>query len=328
MVRADFLDGWRGLAISLVLVAHFGDLGRILGMDLGRLGVDLFFVLSGLLMSQILFENRTPLLVFYRRRISRILPAFFVYVVVIYSISTALGRSFSPTELISSLLFLRTYVQPGIWESSVEIHHLWSLNVEEHSYILLAAVAAIPILRRRAPIVLIALALLTYVAIRLYMARGVTGSELRTECAATWLLLSAGYRQIAPRVQVPPWLPIAALVFGVACYHESAHWAARLLASPFLLAFAVNHIGDAYSWAVGCLRFSPLRYLGLWSYSLYLWQQPFYLNVGLKPLAFGLAMLCGLASYYALENPARKWLNANWGKSNLSTDLSLSASRD
>ena len=54
----DYLDGWRGLAIALVLQSHFLAIG---GFNSGRLGVHVFFVLSGLLMGRILFIKRVPL---------------------------------------------------------------------------------------------------------------------------------------------------------------------------------------------------------------------------------------------------------------------------
>ena len=61
----EYLDGWRGVAIGMVLLSHFFRLSY----NAGRFGVDLFFVLSGFLMARILFEQRTPIAAFYRRPI-------------------------------------------------------------------------------------------------------------------------------------------------------------------------------------------------------------------------------------------------------------------
>jgi peptidoglycan/LPS O-acetylase OafA/YrhL len=74
--RIDYLDGWRGLAILLVLVAHFLQLKW---MDLGTMGVDVFFVLSGMLMANILFVKKVSLTIFYKRRISRVFPVFIIF---------------------------------------------------------------------------------------------------------------------------------------------------------------------------------------------------------------------------------------------------------
>ncbi len=84
--RIDYLDGWRGIAILLVLQSHFLPLSNWLDIDSGRLGVDAFFCLSGLLMSNILFIKRTPLRDFYIRRASRILPAFLCFTTIVFSI--------------------------------------------------------------------------------------------------------------------------------------------------------------------------------------------------------------------------------------------------
>ena len=72
--RIGYLDGWRGFAILCVLEAHFVGFFESFRFDFGRFGIDVFFSLSGMLMAGILFEQRMPLGLFYRRRISRILP--------------------------------------------------------------------------------------------------------------------------------------------------------------------------------------------------------------------------------------------------------------
>ena len=74
--RVAVWDGWRGIAISMVLCGHFYDI-KWLWED--RMGVDIFFVLSGMLMSIILFDKRQSLKDFYIRRLSRIYPALLVF---------------------------------------------------------------------------------------------------------------------------------------------------------------------------------------------------------------------------------------------------------
>jgi peptidoglycan/LPS O-acetylase OafA/YrhL len=64
------------------------------------------------------------------------------------------------------------------------------------------------------------------------------------------------------------------------------------------------------------LAWGPLRSIGIWSYSLYLSQQPFYrlALVGKLslPIAFVLAVACGIASFYLIEQPARRFINRRW----------------
>lgn len=310
--RFLYLDGWRGLAILLVLVAHFWDI-RV--PTIGRMGVDLFFVLSGLLMSQILFEKRMPIGKFYRRRISRILPVFLLFVLTVWIGWSHRGASWE--ELLTTLSFTRTYyTHPMILHSVLPDINLWSLNVEEHCYVLLATIAAFSPLRTRATLILFVLAVLTIPAIKLHF---ISGSHVpysyTTECASAGLLLSAGYRRrFAARWTAPPWAAPLALGAAVLCYCGFAPWYARFMVGPPLLAFSVNHIQQSWNWVVAVLEWRPLRELGILSYSIYLWQQLFlsYRNDFPYHTAILFALGAGVISYWLFEKPARTWINAHW----------------
>jgi peptidoglycan/LPS O-acetylase OafA/YrhL len=309
--RIEYLDGWRGVAIGMVLIAHFMP---ILWWDSGRFGVDLFFVLSGFLMARILYEQRTPIGVFYRRRISRIIPALLLFFAVVVGAYGAGGDWVGWKQLAGLLTFTRTYMAPPIWDMTVPVNNTWSLNVEEHCYVILSLVAAITVLRARASVVLGVLAMLTLVAIVVHLRLSHSTDApwlLNTECAATGLLASAAYRLWAKGRSVPGWVPWIAIGLAAACYLP-VHWALSAMVSPFLLAFAVNHAGSL--WGVKALEFAPLRWLGLISYSVYLWQQPLHRGRwGLTGLA--LSLLIGAASFYLFESPIRRWLNENWNPS-------------
>jgi peptidoglycan/LPS O-acetylase OafA/YrhL len=88
------------------------------------------------------------------------------------------------------------------------------------------------------------------------------------------------------------------------------------------LAIGVLLVGHFFPEAPALVRtalsLAPLRQLGIWSFSIYLWQQPFYLLVGKGKLplwaGFPLALLAGIASFYVIESPARRYLNRVWGK--------------
>jgi hypothetical protein len=79
--HVDYLDGWRGGVVLLLLVGHLELLPTISGHSFytGRLGVECFFVLSGRLMAEILFVRQTPIGIIYWRRISRIFTAFWLF---------------------------------------------------------------------------------------------------------------------------------------------------------------------------------------------------------------------------------------------------------
>lgn len=321
MQHVKYLDGWRGLAISCVYLSHFLPLP---GFSFGRFGVDLFFVLSGRLMSEMLFEARTPLPTFYRRRASRILPVFVLFIGVMILMAIAMDLSWPPGEILSSVFFLRTYLpETPIWSSAVPIGHFWSLNVEEHSYVFLALIAAVPLLRNREGWFLLAMAALSLMITAWYWKNPAIAPDdypLRTECAAVGLLLSAAWRQVRRYFAslIRPWMAPIALLFGASCYLWAAPSWTKLLIAPFFLAFALNEIGDSYRVLVRALEWKPICIVGVWSYSLYLWQQPLYTFAKdgklHTALAFALAVSAGLLSFYFFERPTRDWLNKNWGR--------------
>src|SRR5437660_1401941 len=102
----NYLDGWRGLAIGCLLVGHFFP---VPGINLGAIGVNLFFVLSGLLMGRLLFLRETPIALFYRRRVSRIFPAHLTFLVLVGTAYWALGIEIQWGELFRALLFVNNY---------------------------------------------------------------------------------------------------------------------------------------------------------------------------------------------------------------------------
>jgi peptidoglycan/LPS O-acetylase OafA/YrhL len=316
--RVAYLDGWRGLAILFVLQSHFLTLHFI---ESGRLGVDVFFCLSGFLMSRILFVQRMPLALFYKRRISRIFPVFALFVTLVFGVAWWKAQPHAIGEFLATLLFLRTYVpaEPDIWHTGLPIGHLWSLNVEEHCYVLLSGLTLVAILRGREYLALLALGMLA-IAIHLFYIRhpgfAPDSFEIRTEAAASHLLVSAGYFHLRQHVHavVRPWMPVAAFALALCCYLYLAPWWASIVVSPLLLAFAVNHLDRLPASLLSILSAAPLRQFGLCSYSLYLWQQPFYeFRQWLPPgVPLILALAAGIASFYVFENPVRSWLNRHW----------------
>jgi peptidoglycan/LPS O-acetylase OafA/YrhL len=307
-----YLDGWRGIAVTMVLISHFANVPNF---SEGRFGVDLFFVLSGLLMANILFVKRTPLKTFYKRRITRIIPLTFLYALVAYISASFVGLEFTSTEVASTLLFLRTYFpeNPHIWSSTVPIGHYWSLNVEEHCYIVLGIMAFFIRDRTKAGITLIILgiaAILTDIAY-VYTPGSPIEHSLRTECASAPLLLSAGYCLIREKVDIlfHPTIPLLTLSIAALTYTSWSPWWLRYLA-PFLLAYSVNNMDRTYLTVKNIFSNKVIRIVGVWSFSIYIWQQPFYVNKELfGNFAIIPAMLTGVLSYYFFESPLRTWLN-------------------
>ena len=316
-------DGWRGLAIACVLIGHFGQTAFI---KEDRLGVDLFFALSGLLMARLLFEKRTKLKTFYVRRFSRIFPALLAFVIFCFAVASLLGWAYTPLEVLTNLTFLRTYVpaEPHIWSGDVPVKNLWSLNVEEHTYVILSLLAALALTLQRTRIALFLLGLMSVGVSLIYNATENyqdTFFLLRTECAISFIVIPAAYRlHLATRTtsrRVAAWWPPLALLLAAACYLEAAPFWLSFTLPPFLLAFAVNHLTDVRGVFLRLLSSKALRLLGLWSYSVYLWQQPFYEYKWALPgpywgLPLALALVTGILSFALIESPVRDFINRRW----------------
>ena len=314
-------DGWRGMAILMVLCGHFFDI-KWLWED--RMGVDVFFVLSGMLMSGILFEKRMSLRDFYIRRFSRIYPAFLVFVLSMFAVGIVFAIDFKWSELVASLFFLRTYLpaDPGIWSSGLPTGHLWSLNVEEHAYLFLSAVTLFLVDRKYIAVALLLVALGT-VVLSFYYYFSLAEPEfklylIRTESAVVFILFSAGYGLLTRKynVELPSIVPFVCLLLALVCYANAAPDWLIFTACPVLLGVTVNHLKNLPALVSRLLTNPVIRYFGLWSYSIYLWQQFFYEYSwripGGKLVALALAILIGVASYYLLEQPARRWINTRW----------------
>ncbi|WP_210486187.1 acyltransferase family protein [Rufibacter aurantiacus] len=141
--RLQSLDFLRGCAITIVFVTHFGV------WDLQAIGVDLFFVLSGHLVSLSLWsalnktESRKSYLVFFLKRLFRIIPAYYFFLIFGYFLALLLFKDISPQdiplpkEFPQYFLFYRNYGGPP---SRWSMEHLWSLSVEEQFYWILPAI--------------------------------------------------------------------------------------------------------------------------------------------------------------------------------------------
>ncbi|HYV34423.1 MAG TPA: acyltransferase [Gemmataceae bacterium] len=151
------LDLLRLLAVVFVLGRHLGSppsswpeplrLPFLMWVQGGWVGVDLFFVLSGFLVSGLLFTEykaRGSLGIgrFYTRRGWKIYPPFYVLIATTVIVSLAQGESIPPERLWPELLFLQSY-WIGLWG------HTWSLAVEEHFYLLLPLALTVMLRRNR-----------------------------------------------------------------------------------------------------------------------------------------------------------------------------------
>lgn len=320
--RIEYLDGWRGVAILLLLIGHFVPLP---GLSLGTTGVDFFFALSGLLMGKLLFTQKTPIPTFYRRRISRIFPAHYVFLGALIVYFLLINKEVDWKAVCVSALFLYNYFPILGHDVTMPFGHIWSLSVEEHSYILLSLVA---ILSRRGwinPTKVVGFLALVSASFgilypMLFSGLTLTKMMMHTEVRGFSIFISVFFLLLFEKVKIPalPWETYLALIcFSVALYWWSIPGQLTLIVGSGLLALIVNLLHVAPNSVHRVLSIKPLRQFGMWSFSIYLWQQPFYMAYG-ENFSWWLAGICGvlmgIVSFYFVERPARKYLNNTWGK--------------
>lgn len=312
--RISTLDGWRGMAILLVLAGHFSPI-----RPLGAFGVELFFVLSGRLMAGILVGQKQPLRTFARRRAFRILPALSIYVALI-SCAALLGNV--PTgKLVRSataaVLFFSNYLIGG--DILTVFQHTWSLAVEEHSYMFLAVLVLFAGRSgdRVGRLTLgLAILLMTVAAMRWFSGNN-AWLYLHTESRAASILVSFGIATQASRIvqrlprSILPWLAPLALGGAMSLWLLQVPAPVTYTLGTVLLAIAVNVVEHSHNSVLRIFGDPGVRWFGIVSFSLYLWQQPFYEAhaTGTSALvAVPAALLFGVASYYLVEVPSRHLL--------------------
>jgi peptidoglycan/LPS O-acetylase OafA/YrhL len=162
--RIPALDGARAIAVLLVMGYHAG----IAGFEGGRAGVDVFFVLSGFLITALLLEERTRhgairLGAFYMRRVLRLYPALVVATLLALALSALKvpifgGSSSSFRSTLEAapfaLLYTANIPRAAGWSGGGYLGHTWSLSIEEQFYLLWPLVVIVVMRRRLTPVVL------------------------------------------------------------------------------------------------------------------------------------------------------------------------------
>ncbi len=302
------LDGLRAIAVASVFLYH----SRIDWLPGGFLGVDLFFVLSGYLITSLLLveweaRNQIDLRRFWMRRARRLLPALVVVVLgslILASIFARQDLARTRSDVVSSLLYYANWHQIianhsyfNLMGNPSLLQHTWSLGVEEQFYIvwpLLLVPGLVLIGRKRLPMIVIAGIAASAALMWILYTNPNNPSRVYygTDTRAFLLLMGILLALVWPRIEglgrralpVLELLGIAALVGSVLLFLQMQDFNPTLyqggdLAAAFcftVLIAAVAHPRLGIGQALGV---APLRWIGERSYGIYLWHWPIILLV-------------------------------------------------
>jgi peptidoglycan/LPS O-acetylase OafA/YrhL len=312
------LDAIRGLAIGLVLLRHAWP--SVFGAG-GFVGVELFFVLSGYLITSILlheFESgRVSYRRFYINRILRLVPALTLMVLFVLLVVAVFDPLSDRTFLLSGGVRGLTYTDdiPRLPLHPLnELTHLWTLAIEEQFYIiwplLLIAFASRGARRLRrmtwAVLALSLVALFATVAYGHYAKNNVVGIYTSPTIWAVTLVLGCALAIGVVRLRITPRsvAPLLLALLGLAFLPEAkSHVWTYLLVLPVIAVLSLCLIGNAISnEPIGVLNNRVLRYLGKISYAAYLWDYPLALWFP-GALSIPLALAAASVSFWLVEQP-------------------------
>jgi peptidoglycan/LPS O-acetylase OafA/YrhL len=333
--RAD-IDGLRAIAVLLVLVFHFDLMG--LG-DGGFIGVDIFFVISGYLVSSIIWRELSDgsfsLRTFYLRRIRRLAPALLAVQVAVLGLAALTLLPSEALLLVKESFFVQTYLANvyywrsldyfGIHASSAFMLHTWSLAVEEQFY-LLFPLFLIGVKRWLPHRLLLALLALTLGSFLLNLL------TVEWKPQPTFYLLPTRAWEMTLGALIPfaePWMrdrdrlraligPMALLLIGIALAIHGPGipfpgWFALL---PTVAACLIILAGAGRGSSLSGLLARPLPvWIGSISYPLYLVHWPLHIfattllptyGPALRWAAFGLSFVLAWLIYRFVEQPVRR----------------------
>jgi len=328
--RLRSLDGLRAISIILVILGHasFTVHGSALKVvlalgDVAHLGVVVFFVISGFLITTLLVQERerfgrVSLSLFYARRSLRIFPASFAYIGVIAAVAAAGYITLHPWDITHALTYTVNYATSRSWY----VGHLWSLSVEEQFYLLWPLAFAMT--NRRHGLWVAVAVILVGPCARLFdrmflMGTPYHGLEMFPMVADS-LAAGCALALLRERLESQAWYtrvfePVPSLIL-----------LALVLTLNRLMGFTVINVFGAMLLNIGIavlvhrsvqrwsdpfgrfLNLKPIAFIGTLSYSLYLWQQLFldrnstsWHNAFPQNVVF--AVIAALLSFTLLEQP-------------------------
>jgi peptidoglycan/LPS O-acetylase OafA/YrhL len=332
------LDGLRAVAVLAVLVHHLSSAA----LPGGFVGVDVFFVISGFLITGIVLRELAAgtfsIGRFYERRVRRLFPALFAmlaallvagWFLLLPSDYLATLRATAGTLLFSSNLVFWRDLAEGYFAADAKLNpllHTWSLGVEEQFYLLFPAALLLAMrhARTRLPLLLAVAALASFLLGWWWLRDHPVAVFFLLPFRAWELLVGALLAVGALRLpqgrmqrEALATLGLAAILASAWLFDGRTPFPGPAALAPVLGAAAVIHAGGAGPTAVGALLcWRPAVYIGLISYSLYLWHWPLIVLArfanGMDPMTpwlpalFVASIALASLSYHFVEKPFRR----------------------
>ena len=332
--RIPSLDGLRAISIAIVLAAHAAETQNLRVepyshalYGFGAFGVKVFFVISGFLITTLLLNEerkrgRISLGMFYFRRTFRIWPVAYTYILVI-ALMSAFGLAEIPKHnLIYALTFTMNHAQNGAWITG----HLWSLAVEEQFYLLWPLVFLLTGYRGRwmSCLGIVIAAPLLRIGTILYAPRAFDvmqssllflGDAIAIGCLLALFSGPLSKSASAKRFFESRWfflVPILAVAMYATLQSNlwpKFHFAIGDTISLLCIAATIWRVISWQDWATRILNSRIFVFVGVLSYSLYVWQQIFLDETGRFwinrfPQNLVAAFITAVLSYYVVETPS------------------------
>jgi peptidoglycan/LPS O-acetylase OafA/YrhL len=288
------IEGLRGISILLVLLFHAG----FPWAPGGFIGVDVFFVISGFLITGKLWRESQVagglnITRFYAWRIRRLLPAALVAVGLITLIGLLLAAPLNRSEMaadgaasalsLANMRFIGSVDYFAPTSSPSPFLHFWSLSVEEQFYLVWPALILFLTWRgggRRRVVVALLAAVLASFALSLWLTDASPARAFYLLPTRVWQLGAGGLlalllvASVSRRAGLIAWLGLGTILFASVVLTAEMPYPGLAALLPTLGAAALLYGGGAPSGPLRALTSAPLRFLGKISYSLYLWHWP------------------------------------------------------
>lgn len=340
--RIPSLDGLRGIAILCVLLGHGSySLSLLPGPFFtfagnGALGVSIFFVLSGFLIYNLSVREFQKTggfswKQFYLRRVLRIFPCFYLFIAVILVLKTMGKLTLTWPMIIGAGTFSQNYVH--LWSNLsgpsdyFVIGHYWTLALEEQFYLTWPVLMLLFARKKLLPVLVVIMVLAPFLRIACYFltpgSRGQIAMMFHTgfDSIAAGVLLGELLQRARPRAWLTALAANRLVILGAILF---VVFISPLLAAHFRGSYEIT-IGKSLVLACLCviitsavsfpgtllyqfLNWRPLVFIGVLSYSLYVWNNLFLYSDGhwrINSFPFNFICLVGmaLASHYCVERP-------------------------